>query len=66
MSKVKHISRAIADQYMTVEEAAEHIGVKTPVLRNYLWQDRFTTYKFKTLTLLSKKEIEAWGGRNRP
>jgi len=66
MGKIKHISRAVADNYLTVEEAAQQMGVKTPVLRNYLYQDKLTTYKFKTLTLLSKSEVEAWSGRNRP
>jgi len=66
MTKIEFITEAIANQYYTVEEAAGHMGVKTPVLRNYLYQDKLTTYKFKTLTLLSKREVEAWNGRNRP
>ena len=63
MGKVKHLTKAVAEKYLTVEEAAELMAVKTPVLRNYLYQDKLTTYKFKTLTLLSKSEVEQWRGR---
>lgn len=60
MSKVEHLSKAVIDQYLTVDEASEWLGVKAPVLRNYLYQDKLTTYKFKTLTLLSKREVQQW------
>lgn len=60
MSKVEHITEAVAAQYLTVDEAAQELGVKAPVVRNYLSQNKLTTYKFKTLTLLSKREVEHW------
>jgi len=63
VSKVEYITEAVADQYYTVEEAAEQLSVKPPVVRNYLYQDKLTTYKFKTLTLLSKREVEKWKDR---
>ena len=60
MSKTEQLTEARADQYLTVDEASEQLGVKPPVLRNYLYQDKLTTYKFKTLTLVSKVEVEQW------
>lgn len=65
MGKVRTIDKAVAGDYYTVEEASAKLGVKPPVIRNYLHQEKLTTYKFKTLTLLSKREVEEWGGRNR-
>ncbi len=60
MRKIEHLSKAVADQYLTVDEASEWLEIKPTVLRNYLYQDKLTTYKFKTLTLLSKREVEHW------
>ena len=65
MSKIKRIEQANHNDYYTVEEASEKLGVKPPVLRNYLYQKKLTTYKFKTLTLLSRKEVDTWGKRKR-
>jgi len=63
MKKVEYLARAEIDRFYTVDEAAEQLGVKPPVIRNYLYQDKLTTYKFKTLTLLSKREVEKWKDR---
>ncbi len=60
MKKVRQLSNAAAKQYLTVDEASKILGVKPPVLRNYLYQEKLTTYKFKTLTLLCRKEVEGW------
>ncbi len=60
MSKIENLSVAMADQYLTIEEASQVLGIKTSVLRNYLHLDKITTYKFKTLTLVSKREVEQW------
>ena len=57
VNKTEYLARASSDQYMTVDEASQELGVKPPVLRNYLYQGKFTTYKFKTLTLLRKQEV---------
>lgn len=54
-----------ADSYMTVEEASRELGIKSTVLRNYLYQGKLTTYKFKTLTLLRAKEVRDYQERNR-
>lgn len=48
------------DKYMTVEEAAKFLGVKEGTVRDYLSDRKLTTIKFKSLTLLSKKEVERY------
>jgi len=63
--KIRNLDKAEADRYLTVDEASQELGVKVAVLRNYLSQDKLTTYKFKTLTLLSKREVEDWKDRQK-
>ncbi len=46
--------------FLSVEEASETLGVKPTAIRNYLYLGKFTTYKFKNLTLLDKKEVINW------
>lgn len=53
--ELKHVD---SSKYLTAEEAANISGLKENVIRNYLSLGRLTTYKFKTLTLLSADEIE--------
>ena len=65
MGKVKRLKSVNAKDYLTIEEAATELGIKPPVLRNYLHSEKMTTYKFKTLTLLSRTEVEAWQKRQR-
>lgn len=65
MNKVKHLKQASETDYFTVEEAANELGIKTTAIRNYLYDEKFSTYKFKTLTLVSKAEVEAWKERQR-
>ena len=43
-----------------VEEAEKFLGVKASAIRNYLYLNKLTTYKFKGLTLISKRELENW------
>jgi|GEM_PF-1865968 len=65
VSKIEYLTKVNADRFMTVDEASQELGVKTTALRNYLYQEKLTTYKFKTLTLLSKSEVEEWKDRRR-
>ena len=65
MNKARNITQVNADNYMTVEEASLQLGIKSPVLRNYLYHGKFTTYKFKTLTLLRAKEVRDYQNRKR-
>lgn len=51
--------------YMTVEEASSYLGVKPTAIRNYLYLDKLTTYKFKNLTLLDSKEVNNWKDRQK-
>ncbi len=60
---IQHLHTVEADKYLTVEEASAELNVKPTVLRNYLYQGKFTTFKFKTLTLLRKRDIEEWKRR---
>ncbi len=65
VSKIERLDKVDADRYLTVDEASQELGVKTTALRNYLYQEKLTTFKFKTLTLLSKREVEDWKDRTR-
>ena len=59
MNKVKHLKQANEADFLTVAEASEELGVKWNAIRNYLYDGRLTTYKFKTLTLIRRSEVEA-------
>lgn len=61
--RIAQLRRVDGRAYLTVEEAADRLGVKAAVIRNYLNGGKLTTFKFKTLTLLSAKELAAWPGR---
>jgi excisionase family DNA binding protein len=60
------LEKADAKSFFTVEEAANELGLKPTVIRNYLSESKMVKYKFKTLTLLSTKEVEAWKERQKP
>ena len=60
MKQTQKISEANASKYLSVGEASRMMGITAPVLRNYLYKGKITTYKFKNLTLLKKKEVEKW------
>lgn len=60
MTKMQYLTDVVANNYLTVQEAAQELNISQGVLRNYLNLDKLTTYKFKTLTLLSKSEVENW------
>lgn len=65
MDNVKHINSVNGDNYLSVSEASDSLGVKESAIRNYLYAGKMTTYKFKELTLLAKDEIENWRDRQR-
>ena len=52
-------------QYLTAEEAASLLHIKESAIRNYLSLGLLTTFKFKTLTLLKKEEVERWKDRQK-
>jgi predicted transcriptional regulator len=65
MNKTKTLKQATDSEFFTVEESAKELGIKPTAIRNYLCDGKLTTYKFKTMTLLDKKEIESWKERQR-
>jgi predicted transcriptional regulator len=65
MSKAQFLNKANGRDFLTAEEAARELGIKPTAIRNYLYADKFRTFKFKSLTLLSRAEVEAWKGRQR-
>ena len=65
MAKARQIRQANEAEYLTVEEAANELGIKPTAIRNYLCDEKLSTYKFKTLTLLRKDEVEAWKERKK-
>lgn len=65
MGKTKKINSASDDNYLSVSEASESLGVKESAIRNYLYAGKMTTYKFKELTLLAKDDVENWRDRQR-
>ena len=58
--RVKDLKYVSGSEYFSTEEAAEELGIKESAVRNYLSAGKFTTYKFKTLTLLDVNEIKEW------
>ena len=65
MGKIKYLKKVDDSSYLTTEEAATALGIKPTAIRNYLYANKLTTYKFKSLTLLSKGEVEAWKDRQK-
>lgn len=62
-STIVVLKQASIDQFLTVEEAANEMNVKPQTVRNGLTTGIFTTYKFKTLTLLSTSEVKEYRKR---
>lgn len=58
--RVKDLKNVSGSEYLSTEEAAVELGIKESAVRNYLSAGKFTTYKFKTLTLLDVNEVREW------
>ena len=65
MSKIKELKQVNASDFFTVDEAAKELGIKPTAIRNYLTWGKMTTYKFKTLTMVSREEVENWKERQK-
>ena len=65
MAKVHRLKQADEASFLTIEEAANVLRIKPTAIRNYLYEGKMHTYKFKTLTLLSASEVESWKDRQR-
>ncbi len=60
MRTEKIIHTAKDTDYYTVAEAADELGIEAQTIRDYLVKGALTTYKFKTLTLIKRDEVEQW------
>ena len=60
MAKMKELKIVDGSEYFTIKEAAKILGIEATSIRNYLSWGKITAYKFKSLTLISKEEIERW------
>jgi len=65
VNKVKQLKEAKESDFLTADEAAKELGIKPTAIRNYLCDEKLTTYKFKTLTLVSREEVESWKERQK-
>ena len=65
MKKKTVIHEAKDTLYFTVTEAAKELGINVQTIRDYLAKGVLKTYKFKSLTLLEKEEIENWKERQK-
>jgi len=65
LTMIKQLKIADITEYFTVEEAANELGIKPTAIRNYLYEEKLTTYKFKTLTLVKREEVEEWRKRQK-
>ena len=65
MANIKVLKQVRSEDFLTVEEAAKELGIKPTAIRNYLHADLLTTFKFKTLTLISEEEVQRWKTRQR-
>ena len=63
--QTREIKIADGSLYLTAEEAANILHIKESAIRNYLSLGLLTTFKFKTLTLLKKDEVERWKDRQK-
>jgi excisionase family DNA binding protein len=61
----KHINKPDEKEFLTVDEAATELGIKPTAIRNYLTWGKMETYKFKTLTLIKKQDVEEWKKRQK-
>lgn len=66
MAQVKKLKQVDDVGFRTIEEAARELKIRPTAVRNYLYEGKLTTYKFKSLTLLSASEIESWKERQKP
>ncbi len=60
MKRIRQLKRADDSGYLSIDEAAEALNIKSTALRNYLCDGKLTTYKFKTLSLVDADEVKAW------
>lgn len=57
---VRQLTQINTSDFLTVEEAAEFLGIKEQSVRMYLSLGKLATYKLKSLTLLKLEEVKRW------
>ena len=65
MAQIRKLKQVDEHNFLTIEEAAKNLRIRPTAIRNYLYEGKLTTYKFKTLTLVSSGEVEAWKDRQK-
>ena len=59
--KIKELKVATPTTVFTVKEAAGALGIEPTVMRNYLSQGLFTSWRFKDhVTFVSPDEVKRW------
>ena len=55
------MNEKIEDNYISIDEAAEYLGIKTVTLRNWIKQDKeIPAHKVGKLWKFKKTEIDDW------
>jgi excisionase family DNA binding protein len=62
---MKELKIVDGSQFFTIKETAKILGIESGSIRNYLSWGDMTAYKFKSLTLISKEEIDRWKERQK-
>jgi excisionase family DNA binding protein len=57
---MKKIHTVTDTEFLTAKEAAKELGIESQSMRDHLSKGTFTTYKFKTLTLIKTEDVERW------
>lgn len=57
---LKQIDALDATSYLSIPEAARELGITTQTIRNMLYYGTWITYKFKSLTVISRADVTAW------
>lgn len=55
------MSPNLSDNYISIDEAAEYLGIKTVTLRNWIKKDeQIPAHKIGKLWKFKKSELDAW------
>ena len=54
------MSKNISDNYISIDEAAEYLGVKIVTLRNWIKKDLVPAHKVGKLWRFKRSELDEW------
>ena len=60
MRTMKQIDALDTASFLSIPEAARELGITTQTIRNMLYYGTWITYKFKSLTVISRDDVMAW------